>query len=363
MSRCEGLLSCDGTGSCYPPWAGVKQLGTPSEDAAYGVATDMTGNVFAAGYTFGGLDSSANAGGADLFVAKYNFAGLKQWTRQLGMASDDYAQSLATDANGKVYAAGYTLSGLDGATNAGGEDLFVVKYDSAGAKQWTRQLGTAASDRAWGVATDVSGNVYVAGSTRGGLDGNATAGFFDLFVVKYNSAGDKQWTQQLGSPSNDLVLGVATDASGSVYAAGGTRGSLDGNTNAGFDDMFVVKYDPAGVKQWTRQLGGADWDTAYGLATDASGSVYVTGYTSTGLDGNLSAGGNDLFVVKYTSAGVKQWTRQLGTASADYAYGVATDISGNVYMTGHTRGGLDGNINAGLQDLFVAKYNSDGALQ
>ena len=115
------------------------------------------------------------------------------------------------------------------------------------------------------------------------------------------------------------------------------------------------------VLSGTYQLATNDY--ANGVATDSSGNVYVTGGTKGGLDGNTSAGNTDLFVVKYNSSGTKQWTKQLGTSSSDTAYGVATDSSGNVYVTGDTYGGLDGNTNAGDYDIFVVKYNSDGVKQ
>ena len=111
----------------------------------------------------------------------------------------------------------------------------------------------------------------------------------------------------------------------------------------------------------TYQLATNDY--ANGVATDSSGNVYVTGGTKGGLDGNTSAGNTDLFVVKYNSSGTKQWTKQLGTSSNDIAYGVATDSSANVYVTGYTYGGLDGNTSAGDSDFFVVKYNSDGVKQ
>ena len=99
--------------------------------------------------------------------------------------------------------------------------------------------------------------------------------------------------------TNDYANGVATDSSGNVYVTGGTKGGLDGNTSAGDTDLFVVKYNSSGTKQWTKQLGTSSTDNATGVATDSSGNVYVTGYTGGGLDGNTSAGGIDLFVVKY----------------------------------------------------------------
>jgi len=351
------------TGFTTDTWAGTQQLGTSSHDYAHGVATDSSGNIYVAGYTERGLDGNTNSGLEDLFVVKYNSSGVKQWTQQLGTSSDDRAYGVATDSSANVYVTGFTTVGLDGNSNAGSWDLFVVKYNSSGTKQWTQQLGTSSWDRAWAVASDSSGNVYVAGDTRGGLDGNSNAGEDDLFVVKYNSSGTKQWTQQLGTSSKDHAYGVATDSSANVYVTGNTYGGLDGNSNAGNFDLFVVKYNSSGAKQWTKQLGTSSHDYAHGVATDSSGNVYVTGYTEGGLDGNTSAGGSDLFVVKYNSSGTKQWTKQLGSSIDDKARGVATDSSANVYVTGYTGGGLDGNTNSGLEDLFVVKYNSSGTKQ
>ena len=125
----------------------------------------------------------------------------------------------------------------------------------------TYQLAT--NDYANGVATDSSGNVYVTGGTKGGLDGNTSAGNTDLFVVKYNSSGTKQWTKQLGTLGRDHARGVATDSFGNVFVAGDTYGGLDGNTNAGYNDLFVVKYNSSGTKQWTKQLGSSSQNYYY----------------------------------------------------------------------------------------------------
>ena len=132
---------------------------------------------------------------------------------------------------------------------------------------------------------------------------------FSLTVISCSKKDDSSssssaaGTYQLAT--NDYANGVATDSSGNVYVTGGTKGGLDGNTSAGNTDLFVVKYNSSGTKQWTKQLGTSGRDSANGVATDSSGNVYVTGYTSGGLDGT-NAGGYDLYVVKYNSSGTKQ---------------------------------------------------------
>ena len=195
--------------------------------------------------------------------------------------------------------------------------LSAVTYSSSASSSSDGLTGTyqlANNDYANGVATDSSGNVYVTGGTKGGLDGNTSAGNTDLFVVKYNSSGTKQWTKQLGSSGLDSANGITIDSSGNVYVTGVTFGGLDWNTSAGANDLFVVKYNSSGTKQWTKQMGTSCSDLADGVATDSSGNVYVVGYTYGDLDGNTNTGASDLFVVKYNSSGTKQWTKQLGSS-------------------------------------------------
>ncbi|HEX5515435.1 MAG TPA: SBBP repeat-containing protein [Gammaproteobacteria bacterium] len=346
--------------------AWTKQLGAAGAlTESRGVATDASGNVYVAGQTTGGLDGNVQTGIHELVLVKYDAAGTKLYTRQLGAAGASiWVSSVAIDVHGNVYVAGTTNGSLDGNVKTGAYDLVLVKYDAAGTKLYTRQLG-AADAGTWvsSVAIDAHGNVYVAGQTNGGLDGNVKAGTYDLFLVKYNAAGTKLYTRQLGAAG---VLteprGVATDASGNVYVAGQTDGGLDGNPRMGFQDLFLVKYAADGNRLYTRQLGvAAAWTRAFSVATDASGNVYVAGQTTGGLDGNAQTGHSDLVLVKYNAAGTKLYTRQLGAAgTSTAAYGVATDGHGNIYVAGTTNGGLDGNRRMGSQDLFLAKYAADG---
>ena len=140
--------------------------------------------------------------------------------------------------------------------------------------------------------------------------------FISLTIISCGSSDDAStstgntttslWTKQLGTSSSDGGSGVTTDSSGNVYVTGYTLGGLDGNTNSGSYDMFLVKYNSSGTKQWTKQLGSSGWDWGNGVTTDSSGNIYVTGYTNGGLDGNTNSGSYDIFIVKYNSSGIKQ---------------------------------------------------------
>lgn len=337
----------------------MRQIGSNATETGRGCATDSGDNVYAAGHTEGGVDGNQNVGLADIFLVKFDSSGIKQWTRQVGSTNTDIANAVATDSADNVYVTGYTKGGLDGNVNVGSLDMFLTKYDSSGVRQWTRQLGSSGDEVGLGVATDSAGYVYVTGRTTGGLDGNSHAGQDDMFVAKYNSLGVKQWTRQLGTTELDYGLGAATDSDNSVYVAGYTKGGIDGHSNAGSagtEDMFVTKYDSAGLKQWTQQHGTSANDIGKGVATDRNNNVFVAGYTQGGFDGYVIAGSFDVFWTKYNSFGVEQWTRQLGSSGDDYATSVATDSEGSVFVTGSTSDVLDGNTNAGSADMIVIKF-------
>jgi hypothetical protein len=289
----------------------TRQLGVDGEKkVGIALAIDANGNFFVAGYTTGALDGYSMTGTVDSFFSKYNSDGVKQFTRLLGVADKETrGYGVATDAKGNVFVAGYTEGSLDGNTLSGSKDFFVAKYDNSGVKQFTRQLGAVgAVTVGTAVTTDDKGNVYTVGYTEGSLDGNARTGSRDSFVTKYDSSGVKQFTRQMGAV-DAITAGneVATDSIGDVFVAGSTNGGLDGNTLNGLHDFFVTKYSPRGVKLFTRQLGVAGRETyGNGVATDLIGDVFVAGSTNGGLDGNTQTGAYDFFVTKFAPNGVKK---------------------------------------------------------
>ena len=229
---------------------------------------------------------------------------------------------------------------------------------------WSEQIGTSSYDYGTGVTLYSSDNIYVSGQSNGGLDGNINSWSDDIFLEKYNSSGTKQWTKKLGIFDNESGVSMTVDSSDNIYVTGYTKEGYDGNSNSENYDIFLMKYNSSGTKQWTKQLGNSAADIGMGVTVDSSDNIYVTGIASGGLDRNTGSVGEDIVLVKYNSSGTKQWTKQLGSSSSDFAWDVTVDSSDNIYVTGFTNGSLEENFNQGsYYDIFLVKYNSDGVKQ
>jgi hypothetical protein len=328
-----------------------RQIGTPGNETTWyevghAVSADGLGNVYVSGETDGNL-GGINAGGTDVFLAKYNFAGTLAWTKQLGTSGYEDAHGVAADSLGNNFISGWTQGSLGG-PNAGSTDAFVSRYDVNGNLQWTRQVGTAADDRSFGLAADGAGNVYSVGWTYGSLAGPLT-GTINAFLYKYNSAGSLLWAKQSNFSPFSSGYAVTSDTLGNVFITGTT-----------VFDTFVSKYDSAGNFQWNQVFGSAQFDEGAALAADGLGNVYVVGETRGNLAGpNL--GFSDAYLSKFNAAGALLWTKQFGTAGDDNARGVTIDNAGNICIAGATTGSLYG-PNLGQTDLFLAKFDSSGNL-
>jgi hypothetical protein len=301
---------------------------------------DNDGNVYVTGWTDGNLDGNVNVGYNDMFLTKFDSSGTRQWTREYGTpgpSSADLGLSVKADKTGYIYVSGFTCGDLNGVPNAGGlSDGFLMRFDSSGNLQWTKLLGSPGIDSGPALAIDDSANVYVAGWTTGQLDGNTSSGGRDIFLASYDSSGNVQWIRQFGTPADEICRSVAVDTRGHVYLTGCTAGALDGNPNAGGgEDVFLTKFDSLGNRLWTTLLGSPGEDSGTSVAIDQSGNIYVSGYTDGSLDGNVNIGSMDFFLAAFDSSGERQWTRQLGTPYYEYPGTMAIASGGNIYTQRH----------------------------
>ena len=219
--------------------------------------------------------------------------------------------------------------------------------------------GTAQEDRAGGVAVDAAGNVYQALAAGGSVAGQPFVGDKDLVLVKDSPTGTRLWTRELGSSRLERAYGVAIDPAGNVVVTGYTNGDFDG-AHAGntTDDVFVAKFDSSGNRTWLRQFGVAGVaDRGYAVATDTTGNVYVTGYTRGDL-GATNVGDKDVYVAKLDPSGAQLWLQQFGSAGEDKAWGIAATGDG-IRLGGMTSGALG--TPAGALDGWVARYDAAGS--
>jgi uncharacterized delta-60 repeat protein len=335
--------------------AWTKLLGTTGEDYSSAVVTGLDGSIYIAGSAGGALDAQIYAGNTDAFLTKFNADGTKIWTKELGSASTDRATALTVGIDGSIFVAGYTLSALDGQINSGGADVFLTKYKPDGSKIWTKLLGTAGADTALALSTGLDGSIFLSGATTGALDGIKNNGNFDAFLTKFNADGLQSWTKQFGSNAEDVALDIATGLDGSIYICGITLGSFDSQVNSGNYDAFLTKYSANGTKIWTKFVGTSTEDQSYDLTIGIDGSIYMSGYTGGALDGQQFSGLQDGFLIKYNPDGTKIWTKLISTNQEDEAYGITTGIDGTIYVSGYTEGNLNGNVITNA-DIFLIKF-------
>jgi hypothetical protein len=356
-----GTPGCDAGCDALPgDCRDIELRGTDANDVGRGLAIDTLGNVYVAGSTEGGLDGQTPLGSGDNFLMKFDRGGTHLWTRQWGTTGNEWAQGVAVDAAGAVFVCGSTNGSLDGQTGAGQYDNYLSKFQPDGTHLWTRQWGNTGNQYAFHVALDAAGNAYVTGYTEGGLDGQTSAGSEDIFLTKFGPDGTRLWTRQWGTSVNDNGTAVVADAGGVAYVTGTVTAALPGLSHAGSYDVFLTRYEADGTWAWSRQMGTGGGDFAKDIGLDPAGNVILTGHTEGAIDGQSSAGSVDAFFTKYSPSGVRQLTRQWGNGNADYTYGIAADAAGNVFVCGETQASLDGQPFQGMSDIFLTKFDVSG---
>jgi Beta-propeller repeat len=334
----------------------IRQFGTNDSDRSFAISADPLGNVFVSAETLGSL-AGANAGSVDIVLRKYDTAGNLAWSRQFGTPQlDQNRGGLSADGFGNVYISGDTNGSLAG-SNAGQRDVFVRKYDAAGNVLWSQQFGTNMGDFSGGASADGLGNVYVCGGTFGNIAGSNGSG--RQFVRKYTAGGTALWTTQFGDVNEGGAVQISADGLGNVFGVGRSFGTPT-NPNSGFSDAIVFKLDSTGALVWKQAFGGTTDTFGNDAIADGLGNVYITGSTHIDFAAFL-AGNSDAFVSKYDSAGNKLWTKLLGGSTREAGTGIAVDGQGNVYLSGNVNVpiGMTGDFQP---DVFVSKLDATGNL-
>ncbi|MFA6524110.1 MAG: SBBP repeat-containing protein [Candidatus Paceibacterota bacterium] len=349
--------------------------------------TDGSNNVYIVGATMNGNNNY------DILTAKYNSSGVLQWIQQYngGANGQDIGAGLYVDGSGNVYVTGtVTTSSTDA-------DIITIKYNSSGTQQWLSTYnGTGGSyDSGAEIVVDSNGDVYITGSSY-----NATPNT-DLMAIKYNSSGTQQWASRYNHSSNlndagvKISIGSTNGTVSGILQTGTTTykwcsksfnkstgawgfGSISSNSSTGIDQVNDMVEDASGniyivgatpvsgqgynydIIKLTSTLSLA-WENTYnsgsnlddiakGIKVDASGNVYVTGYTTSSTEGK------NITTIKYNSSGTQQWVETFNDSldGDDEAYAMAIDTSGNIYVSGYFFTQIDST------DYYTMKYDASG---
>ncbi len=263
------------------------------------------------------------------------------WMNTWGGSGPDVGNAVATDSTGNSYVAGSTSS-----FGAGGQDVLLTKYDPNGNLLWAKTWGGPSNDFANGVLVGGDGSVYVVGGTQ-----SFGAGWYDVLILKFDSSGNLIWAHTWGGSSFDVGYDLSFDLNGNLVIAAESY-------SFGSCTVLLKMSTDGAVLSANTWKGPASYDSAYSITVDASGNTILAGIS---WDYSVSPEHNSILVLKYDSQGNLLWNRNWAGPGGDESSGrktVRTDAQGNIYIAGRTtivRGSSD-------FDVLLLKIDLDGNL-
>jgi hypothetical protein len=364
-------------------------FGDPSGQNGAAVSFDKSGNILLAGSFAGSLNlggtTLTSAGMEDVFVAKFNSGGQLLWAKQFGDGQVQTSAGIGADTNGNVYVTGNFKGSINfggGALNQAGvlfTDVFLAKLTPDGNFVWAQRFGDDLVQNVQGLTVDTAGDIIIAGYFQNDVNfGGAvltSAGMFDAFAAKFNSAGMHQWSRKFGDGMDQYARAVTIDPAGNVYLVGEASGSIDFGGGAmpapSNPSAYAAKLDSLGNGTWVKLSNGDATGKAYAksVAVGPTGEVAVGGSFRGTFDlggkAVMNGGVDDAFVTLFTAAGAHTYTKTFGDNESQTVTGVAVAPNGQVFATGNFAGTIDlgtgmGTTSAGGFDGFVTRLDAAG---
>lgn len=387
------------------------------------IAVDGFGDVVVAGYFVqsvdldptDGLDYATSQGDYDVFVVKVHADGSYAWSRTFGCPDRDEGESVAANTYGDVFVVGAFRDTVDfdptdgvdertpiddPGTATPDENCFLTKLHGDGSYAWTRTFGGGAGfSRAYGVAYDARGNLWIGGEFVGSVDFDPGIGndihstvprSRDVFVTKLDGDGNYLWTRTFGGSGAERGTGIAVDRQGNPFMTGTFRGTVDFDPTSGVDlhtrvsaieDVFLTKLLADGSYGWTHTWPVAGVGQRLKVSVDDDGAALLAGLFNDTVDFDPSTEGVDLqtapgdynsaFVTKVRNDGTWAWSRTFLSSLQAEAIEATADSEGNVMVCGTFRGTTDFDPTDGVDlrtpshgfthnEAYLTKLTADG---
>lgn len=369
--------------------------GGANQEDLINAKVDGSGNVFMSGRTFSSNNIAFNghqnfkAGGADLFLVKFDSIGLRIWGTYIGGSGSESFISVNVDAFDNVFISGYTssLNNISFNDSSGIApntiNFFLMKFNNNGLGLWGSYYYHNTSYY-FEVKTDYLGNFYLVGNLNinanvsfpTGTHQSNNLGKYDICIVKLNPNGAFQWGSFFGGVEDEFLSNLIIDNSGDIIIYGGTYQNI--NLGGGVD-VFVAKFNNSGQLLWSSNYGGNGNDLPGNISIDNQNNIYFTGRTDSesgiffnGHQSQFNQADTSLthFLVKFSSLGIVEWGTYYGEGNEYSPPFCKVDFSGNVYLVGYTKesllipyDGFQNVISSGGFAHYIAKFNSNGIRQ
>ncbi len=352
--------------------------GGTGRDSLQSLQQTSDGGYILGGFSESGISgnkSTVSVGGLDYWVIKTDGSGNKQWEQTFGGSAEERLVSSQQTSDGGYIVGGYSQSGVSGnkiTAGFGGNDFWVIKLDGSGNKQWEQSFGGTAHDTLYSLQQTPDGGYILAGDSFSGAGGNRTSASFggsDFWIVKIDGNGSKQWEKAYGGSGADSVLRLRVTSDGGFILLGSSTSGVSGDkSSAGFggSDIWLVKADSAGNKQWDQSFGGSGDDNANfnSLQQTQEGDYIFGGYSESGISGNKTTanfGLRDGWVIKAFARETPPGTPAVlvnGQFSPDNSFNFFNTLSVPValqttFANGTIRYTLDGSTPMAISTLYT----------
>jgi hypothetical protein len=290
------------------------------------------------GYVLVGQGPSLIAGDADVYLIKTDALGNMEWERTIGGTDAEVGYSIDQTTDG-----GYIIAGKTKSYGAGLFDAYLVKTDASGNTEWEKAFGGYYNDIAECVEQTEDGGYIIAGMTA-----SQGAGLNDFYLIKTDALGDIEWVKNFGGYADDIAYSVQQTADNGYIIAGYTE-----SYGAGDTDFYLVKTDALGNEEWEKTFGGNDAEVAYSIGQTADGGYILTGQTY-----SYDVGGGDIYLVKTNNTGTREWEQIYGGAGQDIAESVQQTTDGGYILAGFTD-----SSGAGATDVYLLRTDALGNVE
>ena len=337
-------------------------------DSIYSVSETSDGGYIVGGDFESDIDlgdglSLTNKGNYDGMLIKYDSEGNLEWTKGIGGTGNDSIKSVSeTTDGGYIVGGNFRSKSIDlengiSLANRGNNDGIVIKYSSSGEVEWAKGIGGNYNEFIIKVSETTDGGYIVGGyfdsssiDLGNGISlSNSNSVHYDGMLIKYGSSGEVEWAKGIGETADDQITSIVETTDGG-YIVGGyfKSSSIDlgngislSNSNSGYYDGMLIKYDSEGNAEWTKGIGGTEYDEITSVSECSDGGYVVAGYfQSSSIDlGNgeilTNRGSDDGMIIKYSSSGEVEWAKGIGGEGYDDITSVSETTDGGYVVAGY----------------------------